>query len=751
MKKKVTPRDVIIYTLCISVILLTLIDSTYKLVGIKYDFWLTTGIVVGIILYVFLIHRIKFTWISILLIFLIPKPLYIIGFFKAFILGLNDFIKSVIENEYILEKYFNYFNNIVFIVLPVLIIIFYIMVVVKKQAVVLILFGGTLISIYYFIGLDNLLGNCNIFLIASFILYSYNNYSIMWSKWDYRNIKLGRFYFLRVIGFNLLLILLVNFAVSALPTNRDPISLNWFETNILNRFENIQGEDAVLSDSSYKSKFSLSYTGFQQDARRLGGPVKDNYSLALRVKSRDNIGGIHLRGTIKDLYSGFMWDKSDNKTTKFKNELKVDEYNMEFQFKEMEIVHEGLKTTTAFNALYPYMLTNSYNYGFIDSDLETFNPRVIKPGKSYTVKFKEYFINQETILEKSPDKTERLSNTFFDKYLKLPAGIPKRVYDLADEITNKYSSPYMKASAIENYLKTNFPYSKDTSILPEGRDFVDYFLFDEKKGSCSYYATALAVMARMVDIPSRYVEGFVVPNAQNSDGYRDILNSDAHAWVELYLEGVGWVTFDPTPGNSSSAYQFEQENKNNNQAETNDTAPNGNTNINRDDKKNNGKLLDETDEGAVSTQTGTSWVRNALYVFVGVMLFGLLLFGVSIIAYMSINILIRKNKRIIDFSKHKMLLYGNLTYIPYEGGETLREYLQVLSGRLKIDLDKYILIYEKALYAKHNITSKEQEEIIDIMLEVRKKTMEYYGKMGFYWYDYIDTLKFYIRINKKSK
>lgn len=751
MKRKVTPRDVIIYTLCISTIFLTLIDSTYKLVNIKYNFWLMAGVVTGIILYVFIIHNIKFAWISILLLFLVPKPLYIIRFFKYFISNLNGFIESVIKNQYIEEKYFSYFNNIVFIVIPLLILIFYIIVIVKKQAVVLIVFGGTLISIYYFIGLDNLFANCNIFLILSFILYSYNNYSIMWNKWDYNNIKIGKGYFLKVIAINILLVLLVNLSIRALPIDREPLSLNWFETNIFNKFQNILGrEDAALSATAYESKFSLSYTGYQQDARRLGGPITNNYSQALRVRSKDDIGGVHLRGTIKDLYNGFIWDKSDNKTLKFQDKLEVKEYNMEYQLREIEVVHEGIKTTTAFNVLYPFQLINSWKYAFIDSDLEIFNPKVVRIGKSYSIKYKQYNINQDTIIDRGPDKIGKYDATY-NKYLKLPNAIPSRVYDLTNEITDKYKSPYMKASAIEKYLKTNFPYSKDTSILPEGRDFVDYFIFDEKKGSCSYYATALAVMARIADIPSRYIEGFVVPYNQESDGYREILNSDAHAWVELYFEGVGWVTFDPTPGNSSSAYQFPQNSENSSQTPTENTGINNNPSADEDVRNQNEKNPNEIDGAVGNVKTETSWTDIVSYLFLGILGFGILLFLASLIAYVLVNIFIRKNKRIIDFSKHKMILYGNLTYIPYAGGETLREYLEILSEKLQMKLDDYILVHEKALYAKHSISLEEQKEIINTMLKARKKVIKYSGRMRFYSFDYINTLQFYIRNNKKSK
>lgn len=750
MKRRITPRDIIIYTLCMSVIFLTLIDSTYKLVGVIYNFWLMVGIVTGIILYVFLIHRVKFAWISIGLLFLIPKPLYIIKFFKAFLTHLKEFIDSVIQNEYILEKYFSYFNNIIFIIIPVLIIVFYIIVVVKKNTVVLIVFGGALISIYYYIGLNNLIINCNVFLIASFILFSYNNYSLMWSKWDYKNVKIESGYFLRVIISNLILVLLVICSIRVLPMDRKPLSLNWFQSELLDRFENLRtSEDSTLSEGAYNSKFSLSYTGYQQDARRLGGPVKDNYSLALRVRSEASIGGLHLRGTIKDLYNGAMWDKSDKKPKKFKDKLEIEDFSIPYKIKEMEIIHDGIKTTTAFNALYPYILTNSFKYGFIDSDLETFNPRVIKLGKSYSVTFKEYNLDQKTLLEKGPDRIVRASTSYHDKNLKLPE-IPSRVYDLTKDITGKYDSPYMKASAIEDYLKRNYPYSKDTSILPEGRDFVDYFLFDEKKGSCSYYATALTVMARITGIPARYVEGFVVPYSQSSDGYTEVFNSDAHAWVELYLDGVGWVTFDPTPGNSSAAYQFPRDIENNNDTPSENTEQNRNTNINKDDKDLEERSPNEAGGEAGNINNKTSIAYILLYVLLGILAFGLLLFLTSLIVYTSINIFIRRNKRIIDFSKYKMLLYGKLTYIPYREGETLREYLEVLSNKLQIKLDNYILVYEKALYAKHNISPEELDKITDTMLKVRKKAIERNSRIRFYYRDYINTMDFYIRNSKKN-
>lgn len=751
MRKKVTPRDIIVYILCLSVIFLVLVDSTYKLVYIKYNFWLMAGIIAGILVYITLIHRVKFAWISAVLLFLVPRPLFIVGFFKTFIKDLRGFVGSVIENQSIVQGYFNYFNNIVFIVLPILIIIFYIIVVVKKQTIPLMIFGGALISLYFYIGLKNLLLNCNIFLIVSFVLYSYNNFSALWNRWDKQRVVIGRGYFLRVIGTNLVLVLLVCLASNIAPINRAPISLGWFESEILNGLENLGTiDDRILSDSAYKSKFSLSYTGYQKNARRLGGPIEYDYSLALRIKSGDDIGGLHLRGTVKDMYNGYMWDKSDNKTTKIKGEIKTEDYTNEYKLKEMEIIHEGVRTTTAFNALYPYMLSNSYKYGFMDSDFEIFNPGVIRQGRGYSVKIKEFTMNQKALLAKGSYRDAGNDNSF-KKYLELPNEIPARVYDLAEEITDEYTNPYMKASAIEHYLKTKYPYRRDTKVLPEGRDFVDYFLFDEEKGSCSYYASALAVMARMVDIPSRYVEGFVVPYSVNNEGYREVLNADAHAWVELYFEGAGWITFDPTPGGESSAYQFPQDIENNDTTSPEDTEGNNNTNAGGEEEDRTERTPEDIRNSAGNIRRKITWKQAAGYGAIGILSLGALLFIASVIGYILINKLIHRNKRIVQLSKSRMLLYGKLTYVSSNAGETLREYWQLLASKLQVDLDKYILIYEKNLYAKHKITREEKKEIIGTMLNTRKKVMEHVGKARFYYREYIDTLLFYIRNIKKGK
>ena len=134
-------------------------------------------------------------------------------------------------------------------------------------------------------------------------------------------------------------------------------------------------------------------------------------------------------------------------------------------------------------------------------------------------------------------------------YLQLPK-LDQRLPDLSAQVTNASSTDYDKAQAIERYLKTKFSY---TLQLPATRqaDPLAYFLFERKQGHCEYFASAMAVMLRILKIPSRVVTGFRTNEFNDITSQYIIRGSDAHAWVEAYFPERGWVTFDPTPGSGA--------------------------------------------------------------------------------------------------------------------------------------------------------------------------------------------------------
>jgi len=111
------------------------------------------------------------------------------------------------------------------------------------------------------------------------------------------------------------------------------------------------------------------------------------------------------------------------------------------------------------------------------------------------------------------------------------------------------SNPYDQSRAIEAYLKSEggFQYQANVSGIDcNGEGVVECFA-RTKVGYCEYYASTMVVLLRMEGIPARMAEGFV-PSTPDANGVETILRSAAHAWVEVYFPGYGWITFDPTGG-----------------------------------------------------------------------------------------------------------------------------------------------------------------------------------------------------------
>ena len=131
------------------------------------------------------------------------------------------------------------------------------------------------------------------------------------------------------------------------------------------------------------------------------------------------------------------------------------------------------------------------------------------------------------------------------RYLQLPQLDP-RIPELAGQVTASAATVYDKAAAIQQYLMTRYGY---TLQLPRSlpRDPVANFLFVRRQGHCEYFASAMAIMLRTQGTPARIVNGFRGGEFNDLTGSYLIRGRDAHSWVEAYIPGFGWTTFDPTP------------------------------------------------------------------------------------------------------------------------------------------------------------------------------------------------------------
>jgi transglutaminase-like putative cysteine protease len=130
--------------------------------------------------------------------------------------------------------------------------------------------------------------------------------------------------------------------------------------------------------------------------------------------------------------------------------------------------------------------------------------------------------------------------------LELPADLDPLVVDLAREVTAEATTDYERATALQQWFREDGGFTYDLSVAPgNAEDDLVAFLQD-RAGYCEQYAASMAIMARVLGIPARVGVGYL-RGEQTQPGLWVVRAQDAHAWPELYFEGVGWLRFEPTP------------------------------------------------------------------------------------------------------------------------------------------------------------------------------------------------------------
>ncbi len=135
----------------------------------------------------------------------------------------------------------------------------------------------------------------------------------------------------------------------------------------------------------------------------------------------------------------------------------------------------------------------------------------------------------------------------------VPENLPQVVRDQAQEVTAGAKTDYEKALALQDWFRRDggFTYSLEQRS-GSGMDLLADFVTDDRVGYCEQFAAAMAAMGRVLDIPSRVAVGFL-DGTREPDGRIVYTSDDRHAWPEMFFAGVGWVRFEPTPGQRAGA------------------------------------------------------------------------------------------------------------------------------------------------------------------------------------------------------
>ncbi|MFC8227360.1 DUF3488 and DUF4129 domain-containing transglutaminase family protein [Streptomyces sp. NPDC057287] len=137
------------------------------------------------------------------------------------------------------------------------------------------------------------------------------------------------------------------------------------------------------------------------------------------------------------------------------------------------------------------------------------------------------------------------------EYTRVPPSLPDVVEETAERVTEGSANDYERAVKLQDWFASEGGFRYDTTVTSgTGTAAIERFLKD-REGFCVHFSFTMAAMARTLGIPARVAVGFT-PGTVQADGSVSVGLRDAHAWPELYFEGVGWTRFEPTPSRGST-------------------------------------------------------------------------------------------------------------------------------------------------------------------------------------------------------
>lgn len=582
------------------------------------------------------------------------------------------------------------------------------------------------------------------------------------------------------------------------PASPKPVEWKWMDEKVMTLSSYFSSE---YSNSFSKfDYFALENTGFGRNGR-LGGSVKLDDTVAMEVKGeksvylkalgKDTYTGSAWLDTDKnftDVFSTdnkFIYDLAEvGVGLAFLVDDSVDGSQL-FTTGDFEITYKGLKTKSLFVPWGTQNLTwtgDTKNTALVNENTSVVMDKAMGKDFSYKTEAVLFSFNDENfkyLMRKSrkglyndvqryrgnPDtyraglranaiilqgqRTIRYADfvrllaqnaqNIYSKYTQIPDTVPQRVKDLAAEITASHTNNYDKVKAIEQYLSGNFPYTLTPKSTPRDRDFVDYFLFEGKQGYCTYYASAMAILVRSIGLPARYIEGYMMPSSPGPDNTYVVTNETAHAWVEVYFEGFGWIPFEPTGPFTGTFYanntpsQIAGENTESTPDEDLDSTPDPGP----------VKNIEEIQDEPGTTTVEKSYTREIVLAAVGAL-------ALAFMALIVFNI-IRRRRRIhkimqmepresvLTFYKHFMELLKLQGY-PMKDGETPIQYSQRIDTYLILQPFRFRDItktFVAARYSRNPVGEVSKENFMDFYRQMIQNTYSELGQFKFYIYRYI--------------
>lgn len=343
-----------------------------------------------------------------------------------------------------------------------------------------------------------------------------------------------------------------------------------------------------------REDYDLSLSGFTEDGELAGELGSSDREIMTIESSAPLATNVYLTGKVYDTFDGRRWlqSREDTEKERYADTARTlcalaeyeEDYQQDYLLRaRIKISYRYFHTSFLFAPLKLWELQQKGDkMSFREQDGSFLLDRPGGYGTEYEAVFYQmnggqeafyHFLQEgrQTSDEKLPEKilkdlrgvtgqdirAEDLAyqrQRVYDTCLK-EAALSENVRDALLEMTQGAETDVEKLRAIEASL-ASLKYTMSPGELPDGisneSEFLDYFLLESRQGYCNYFATAFVLLARAQGIPARYVQGFCVPMKGKKEAA--VYSYMAHAWPEAYLDGIGWIPFEPTPGFAGSRY-----------------------------------------------------------------------------------------------------------------------------------------------------------------------------------------------------
>ena len=313
----------------------------------------------------------------------------------------------------------------------------------------------------------------------------------------------------------------------------------------------------LAGSTTPRTSFSLVPTGMQPKINQLGGPVEEKDDPVLEVTSSNPY--LLLRASVYDSYNGHIWYNT-GETLRYKfsdtaNHTRIfgqapgETSALAAQAVSLTITHLADGPSSLFVPFRVDQLSPSQALTlliYFNDRGEVFSTRDMNAGLGYSIESTLPTTDLSAIsqfLSQHGDSFDAQYASALAQYTQLPDALPPSVSQTARSITADTTDSAQAVLALARYLASNTTYSLTPQMPPADMDFVAHFL-ETKTGYCTYYASAMTVMARTLGIPARYVEGYQLPKNTASGEPVTVTQKEAHAWTEIYFKGVGWIPVD---------------------------------------------------------------------------------------------------------------------------------------------------------------------------------------------------------------